>query len=329
MAVVLIVVAVAAAGGAAVAVAASSRHGRASEPGIHDEQRVPPGRRLRTAVRRRPRLHRFVSRRLDRTSAGGLLLTTSFLVVLAVSLVVGVLLDWIDDDEGLARVDASVATWGADHAPAALVDVARWVTHLGARPLVLAALALAALVEWRRDRRAGSFGFVAAVGLGEWAISNLLKHIVDRDRPMLLQHVGAGGQSFPSGHTTAAAATWAAVALVLARNRPARERRALTAAAVVVALAVGATRPILGVHWVTDVLAGLAVGWGWFALVAVAFGWRRQRLGAPLEHVVHDTVGTADAVEPDAAEADPVTADRHSTGRYDAAPPAHAEGSHR
>jgi membrane-associated phospholipid phosphatase len=46
---------------------------------------------------------------------------------------------------------------------------------------------------------------------------------------------------------------------------------------------IAATRVTLGVHWLTDVLAGLCLGWTWFAVTSMAFGGRRLRFGAPLE----------------------------------------------
>ena len=52
-------------------------------------------------------------------------------------------------------------------------------------------------------------------------------------------------------------------------------------AAVAVAIVVAASRALLGVHWLTDVIAGLIVGWSWFFVVAVIFGGRLQRFGDP------------------------------------------------
>jgi len=91
------------------------------------------------------------------------------------------------------------------------------------------------------------------------------------------------GPSFPSGHSATAAALYAAVALVLARRRAPRTRALIAGAAAAVAVAVACSRVMLGVHWLSDVIAGLAFGWAWFAICAIAFGGRFLAFGAPLK----------------------------------------------
>jgi membrane-associated phospholipid phosphatase len=235
------------------------------------------------AIARRPRLARFLRERVARESAGGLLLTVGFLVVLVVAVVFGALLDMIDDRRGLAELDDSVSEWGAENATSATIDALEVVTHLGGTTVVIVVLAGVATYDYVGRRQASVFAFVAVVGAGQLVLTNILKVLIDRDRPNVFQLVETSGASFPSGHSAAAAACWAAVALVIGRNRPRLLRAGLAGAAVMLAIAVATSRALLGVHWVTDIVAGLTLGWGWFLLVAVAFGGRTQLLGDPVQ----------------------------------------------
>ena len=78
---------------------------------------------------------------------------------------------------------------------------------------------------------------------------------------------------------------------VLRRARSARwaggattvRRPSLAGIAVGLAVAVACSRVLLDLHWLSDVVGGLALGWGWFALCAVAFGGWLLRFGAPVE----------------------------------------------
>jgi undecaprenyl-diphosphatase len=234
------------------------------------------------SIEHRPRLRRFLRERLNRESAGGLMLTLGFVIVFVVALALGLLLDMVDEERGLARLDESVSEWGSEHATSRAVDVLEHVTELGSTNIVLVVLVGVAAFDYVGHRQASVFVFVAAVGLGQLAITNVIKELVDRERPNVLQLVETSGSSFPSGHSAAAAATWSAVALILSRGHPRVVRAAFAAGAVLVAVAVATSRALLGVHWVTDIVGGLAVGWGWFLLVAVVFGGRRQRLGDPV-----------------------------------------------
>src|SRR4029077_18389318 len=119
------------------------------------------------------------------------------------------------------------------------------------------------------------------VVVGQVLVVNLTKVVVDRSRPDIHQLTGFSGASFPSGHAATAAATFAAVALLLGRGRSHRTKAFLVAATAAIAVAVATTRVMLGVHWLTDVIAGLAMGWGWFALTSIAFGGRLLAFGQP------------------------------------------------
>jgi len=73
---------------------------------------------------------------------------------------------------------------------------------------------------------------------------------------------------------------------VLAIGSSPRARAALVGVAVAIGVAVACTRVFLGVHWFSDAVAGLAIGWSWFGLCAVAFGGRILRFGAPAKVAV-------------------------------------------
>jgi undecaprenyl-diphosphatase len=240
-------------------------------------------RAVRRSIFRHPKVERFLRARMDRKTAGGFLLTVSLLILFAVALILGFLLDAINTHSGLATADKSVAKWGSEHGRSETIDLLKWLTQLGSTTVISAALILTAIIDYLRRRSKEVFLFVAAIGLGQLALANVLKVIVRRDRPPDLQHlVVVHGYSFPSGHATAAASVWLAIALVFGRDRSRLTRALLAGAAALIAISVATSRALLGVHWLTDVIAGLALGWGWFMIVAIIFGGRAQRLGDPV-----------------------------------------------
>lgn len=103
----------------------------------------------------------------------------------------------------------------------------------------------------------------AALAAGPLA-STVLKRVVGRVRPPSeLAVITPTDPSFPSGHATGSAALAVVLAALVLRSGAARSRRArllVVAAAAVYAGAVGASRLYLGAHWLTDVLAGEALG---------------------------------------------------------------------
>ena len=146
---------------------------------------------------------------------------------------------------------------------------------------MIAALATTAIAWWH-DRRSAVVVFVVVAMLGQFLVSNSIKWSVDRTRPALDNLTGYSGTSFPSGHAVAAAAVWTSVAFLLGRDRSWVVRGALFGIAIFLGVVVAGTRVALGVHWTTDVVVGVVIGWAWFAICAVLFGGRRLRPADPM-----------------------------------------------
>lgn len=146
------------------------------------------------------------------------------------------------------------------------------ITHVGGAPMLAGILliALAFLAYARQWRSAMS---LAAIVLGGRIAVEILKILIDRPRPHFgLYPVEIASLSFPSGHSANTMITFLALALILA---PARFRAAAVAAAVATSVLIGSTRPLLGVHWPSDVVGGWAFGIAWVvAGVALSRGWR-------------------------------------------------------
>ena len=176
-------------------------------------------------------------------------------------------------------VAAGVNGWVA--ARPQVVAVLEAITPLGAEltgAVVLVTLAVALLVRGRR----GLALYVAAAGVGGAVLGPVVKALVGRLRPLVDAPVAtAPGPSFPSGHTLTVTVWVGVVLLVLLPAVPARARRAVVAAGVTVVVLVGLTRIGLGVHFVTDVVAGWLLGAAWLLVTATAFRSALHVRGGP------------------------------------------------
>jgi membrane-associated phospholipid phosphatase len=235
-------------------------------------------------MERHPWLLRLVRGRLDPATATGLALTLALGLVIVGGLVIGALAYLVRSSDTLADLDRSVGQWGVDNATSWSTHALEVVTELGTSVLfVIPAAIVLAVVEYRRIPNRWIPVFLAIVVLGEILVVNTIKELLDRTRPEFNEIAQTLGPSFPSGHSGLAAAFYAGAALVLARRRSPRTRALLAGGAVAIAVGVACSRVLLGVHWLSDVIGGLALGWAWFAVCAIAFGGRFLVLGAPVE----------------------------------------------
>ena len=135
------------------------------------------------------------------------------------------------------------------------------------------------LLKWYVD-----LGTLFAVLVGATVMIFTLKLHYHNPRPQIFPPlVHETNFSFPSGHSLASFALWGFFAWWIVSLHPRNVLRWLLGAlGILVAVMVALSRLYLGVHWPTDVLAGLLLGFGWVAICAVGHGWitrhaRRER----------------------------------------------------
>jgi len=179
-------------------------------------------------------------------------------------------------------VDQPAASFVVAHRQGWLTGVMRLVTDLGAAG-VLVPLVLAAGLAWRWRRGTWRpLALLAGAVAGAWVVQVAVKQLVERPRPPAALAVShATGFAFPSGHATDAAAVYGMLAVLLARSGRGAARVAAWAGAAALIALVGLSRLYLGVHWLSDVVAGAGLGIAWLLAIFTA-----GRVGQPRRHRV-------------------------------------------
>ncbi|MEO7398861.1 MAG: phosphatase PAP2 family protein [Ilumatobacteraceae bacterium] len=229
------------------------------------------------------RLADHLHHHFDPTKETGVALIAATAIVAAAAVGIGILLALIRSKFGLRSVDFRLARYGAIHATDWSTETLRWISQLGGTTGIIVIAASVCIIDYVRRPNRTLPVFLTLVVAGQFALSNGIKVLVERARPDISRLTGYSGTSFPSGHATAAAATFAAAALVITRGRSDRTKILAASTAAGIAALVSASRVFLGVHWFSDVIAGMLLGWGWFALCSIAFGGRLLDFGLPLE----------------------------------------------
>lgn len=179
------------------------------------------------------------------------------------------------------ELDEPVTTWFVTHRSPATTAVMRAVTWLGASAVVLPAAAV--IAGWWWVRRGSASGALLLVGgyVGASMTYQLVKAASGRDRPGAdIALTAADGAAFPSGHTANAMVLAIGVSLLVLSTSH-RQRYGPLAAGVGASfvVAVATSRIYLGVHWVTDVVAGAVIAALWMLVLAIAI--RAERPPTP------------------------------------------------
>ena len=174
-------------------------------------------------------------------------------------------------DGDTIRYDQRLADWLHHRATAPVTDVVRILTWTGNGGFLALVVMAAVLVLLRRNLATDAV-FVLFAFAGAEVITFGMKQGFRRDRPFFEDPLAtASSFSFPSGHALVSLAVYGSIALVVARHtRSRRLAAAVLAGAAIWILAIGFSRLYLGVHFLSDVLAGYAAGAAWLALLYVS-----------------------------------------------------------
>jgi undecaprenyl-diphosphatase len=161
----------------------------------------------------------------------------------------------------------------------ALVAVVKAVTWLGSDGVLWTVVGVAAVIlAIRRRWRLAVYLLVTAAGA--LVLDPVLKSLVGRLRPVVAHPVAHGtGDSFPSGHSLGSIVCYGAILLVFLPAARGRWRTGFITVTVTLIALIGVSRILLGVHYLSDVIGGWAIGITWLGITAFAFEAARHTSG--------------------------------------------------
>lgn len=179
-----------------------------------------------------------------------------------------------EGDHEAELFDAAVARFIVRFRSPMLTQAMTDITALGSISVfAVLTLVTASLLWFRRDRLGLLYLFTLVLGTGAW--NHILKGLFGRERPDVEGHlVAVSNSSFPSGHSFSAAAIYSGlVFLASTHTKSWRLEVFLYFLAALLIACVGASRIYLGVHYTTDVMAGIGVGLAWSFLLSAGATW--------------------------------------------------------
>ncbi|MFL5284595.1 MAG: phosphatase PAP2 family protein [Rhodopila sp.] len=177
----------------------------------------------------------------------------------------------------LAALDTAADAWAAPCRSAWMLTAFLWLTTLGTGAALFGMAATATGFLWAHRQTSLILPLWVTV-LGAQASVWTLKYVVNRARPDFLMEIAtAASPSFPSAHATGSVATLGFIAYAIGCGLPPRAagRFGLALCAAGAIAAIGLSRVVLGVHFGTDIIAGLLLGGAWLS-VGMAFAEHRR-----------------------------------------------------
>jgi undecaprenyl-diphosphatase len=228
-------------------------------------------------------------RALRATAGGAAALRTTLGVALLAGIVVAVVgtaaFAWVAAhvERGSTQAfDVAVLQWFGAHRSPGVDRAMLEITFLGTFLVDITIVGVAATFLWLTQHRYSATLLLAST-VGGVLLNNVLKLGFSRPRPEVLTwQAQVVTSSFPSGHAMSAAVVYGTVAYLAARLQRRRASRVVTMLVALVLIAlICVSRLYLGVHYPSDVIAGVLVGFAWASFcMATLEGiqkWGRRR----------------------------------------------------
>ena len=182
--------------------------------------------------------------------------------------------------DGETHADTRFAAWLHERATPGwtrFFEVVTWCGNLV--PLVIVTVLAAAYLASRRQVR--ELQLLALGFVGVEILTTGLKLGFGRERPFFPDPLATERTySFPSGHASMSLAVYGTLGFILARHLTDRRARvAVLAAAAAIVLLIGFSRLYLGVHFLSDVVAGFSLALAWMTLCALVLHLRVRLAG--------------------------------------------------
>lgn len=227
---------------------------------------------------------RFIARRAKNAYAAlGLVILGGTLVAVVLTYLFSEFAELVMNGGTLAFDDAVLRFVGA-HQVHWLTSVMLEVTTLGTGTVVAMIVAVSGMFLWLYSYKQSAELLLVAT-LGGILLDSVLKVGFNRPRPEIFSWgTTAVSSSFPSGHAMSATVVYTTVAYLATRLQKTRRARVATRTiAALLVLLICFSRVYLGVHYPSDVLAGIVVGFAWasFCMVTLEAAQLYARRNAP------------------------------------------------
>ncbi len=141
-----------------------------------------------------------------------------------------------------------------------------FISLLGSWQVLILIASISLLIFWNKEKFSFYGKMIAINLLASYILNILFKVIFQRERPDILRLIDINGFSFPSGHSMIGMSFYGFILYLCYKNIKGRWRYITVFILVLIIVLIGISRVYLGVHYPSDVLAGLSAGLAWLAI---------------------------------------------------------------